>query len=100
MPLAMAFRDKPQARWTIDTPPAAKPIASLAARMRLVRSSRTGQTGLNFCTSPAIELMHHDHIRSLPWMLPLFITDALSRDNAPAAPPGGPLSLRGGGAGI
>jgi len=64
MPFAIAFRDKPQARCTRDTPPYGNIKASLAAIRRRVRSSNIGQTDVNFCRSRASSFMHgHDSDR-------------------------------------
>jgi hypothetical protein len=57
----MAFRDKPQARCTRDTPPYGNTKASLAAINRRVRSSNIRQTEANFCRSSASGFMRgHD----------------------------------------
>jgi hypothetical protein len=48
MPFVIAFRDKPHARRTSETPPYPRPIASLAAMTRRVRSSSSGHTDFNF----------------------------------------------------
>ncbi|MGH8513418.1 MAG: hypothetical protein ACREV8_05670, partial [Gammaproteobacteria bacterium] len=53
----MAFRDKPQARCTRDTPPYGNTNASLAAIRRRVRSSNIGQTDANFFRSSASSFM-------------------------------------------
>src|ERR1035441_6452244 len=53
-------------------------MASLAAMMRRVRSSSSGQTALNFCVNPtALELMDRNHGRFQRRLLPLFIYAAL-----------------------
>ena len=68
MPFAMAFRDKPHARCTRDTPPYGNTNASLAAIRRRVRSSNIGQTEANFCRSRASRFMlghdieHYAHV--------------------------------------
>jgi CheY-like chemotaxis protein len=49
---------------------------TLVLRRRL-QAHRSGQMDLNFWASSAIKLMDHDHIRSLPLLIPLFITAAL-----------------------
>ena len=61
MPFAMAFRDKPQARCTRDTPPYGNTKASLAAIRRRVRSSNIRQTDANFRRNRASGFMRgHD----------------------------------------
>jgi hypothetical protein len=61
MPFAIAFRDKPQARCTRDTPPYGNTKASLAAISRRVRSSSIRQTNANFRRSRVSGFMHgHD----------------------------------------
>jgi hypothetical protein len=45
IPLAIALRERPQARWTTLTPPYPNAIASLAAMTRRVRSSSRGPHG-------------------------------------------------------
>ncbi len=62
MPLAMAFRDNPQARCTRDTPPYGNTNASLAAIRRRVRSSNIGHTDANFRRSRASGFMLGQHI--------------------------------------
>ena len=54
IPFAMALRDNPQARRTIETPPFPISMASLAAMIRRARSSRSGQTARNFCVRSAV----------------------------------------------
>src|ERR1017187_6085602 len=63
-------------------------MASLAAMMRRVRSSSSGQTALNFCVNPtALELMDRNHGRFQRRLLPLFIYAALLVDLPVSQPP-------------
>jgi hypothetical protein len=48
IPLAIAFRESPQARRILETPPYPKDKASLAAISRRPRSSSSGHTQENF----------------------------------------------------
>src|ERR1035441_55497 len=65
-------------------------MASLAAMMRRVRSSSSGQTALNFCVNPtALELMDRNHGRFQRRLLPLFIYAALIPVISTSRPPGG-----------
>lgn len=77
MPLVIAFRDNPQTRPTIDTPPYPSPRASFAAIMRRVRSSSRGQIALNFSVNATRSLMPQLHNQRAPNLLPLFITAVL-----------------------
>ena len=54
MPFAIAFRDRPHARCTRETPPYGNTKASLAAIRRRARSSSIGQTAANFWAQQGI----------------------------------------------
>ena len=86
MPLAMAFRDNPQARCTRDTPPYGNTNASLAAIRRRVRSSNIGQTEANFCRSRASGFTLDHHIDSQLMLITLFINVALAPDRGSTHP--------------
>jgi hypothetical protein len=69
----MARRDIPLARCTAETPPKPRLMASLAAMMRRVRSSKSGHNNSNFCVSSGRVPMPIEHITSHDDLIPLFI---------------------------
>jgi len=76
IPLAIALRERPQARWTTLTPPYPNAIASLAAMTRRVRSSSRGHTATNFAVSSARRSMGRQHSSDHSSLIPLFIYTA------------------------
>src|SRR3970282_180675 len=73
----MARRDNPHARCTTEIPPKPKLTASLAARIRRVRSSKSGHTERNFCINSDRVLMLRKHTTITHKLIPLFIYTAL-----------------------